>query len=144
MGKINYVLILFFTFIILSCEAVNENNVLVKLDCNNLKTGIIKMNSEIVKLEINKLVIDLDPLKTDEDIIGHKENIYLLIKRLNTYCKDIKAELICYACIETNPPQSEILVVIDSIGVLVKRVVDISTPSDANLSCVRIHEYYHE
>ena len=86
-----------------------------------------------------KLVTDLKPKVTANDRFGHKENLSILINRLNTQCTSINAELICYACIYTNPPQSEILVSTDSIGVTIKRIMDISTPEDAVLSCVRIH-----
>ncbi len=97
------------------------------------------MDSDIVKSEINKLVNDLEPEKTDSDHIGHKQNLDLLIKRLNTQCDNMTAEFICYACIETNPPQSEILVTTDSVGTAVKRVVDILTPDDDILYCVSVH-----
>ncbi len=97
------------------------------------------MDSDIVKSEINKLLTDLEPVKTDSDRIGHKQNLNLLIEQLNTQCDNITTELICYACIETNPPQSEILVATDSVGTEIHRVVDILTPDDDILYCLRIH-----
>jgi len=135
-------------FVLFLCTSFSSCNNIVdpvdyKLDCDKLKTGIININSEIVKLEVNKLVTDLEPNKTSSDNIGQKENINILINRLNSQCNDINAELKCYACIETNPPQSEILVTIDSVGTQIKRVIDIFTPSDSNLSCSGIHEYYN-
>lgn len=137
----NYSLILFFVASISSCDkAVNDsNNDWEKIDCDNLKTGIINMDSDIVKSEINKLLTDLEPVKTDSDRIGHKQNLNLLIEQLNTQCDNITTELICYACIETNPPQSEILVATDSVGTVIHRVVDILTPDDDILYCLRIH-----
>ena len=138
---INFIFILIFVFCISSCDkAVNNPDDLENIDCDNLKVGIINIDSRIVKSEINKLVTDLKPIKTTSDNIGHKENIKLLINRLNTQCNNINAELICYACIETNPPQSEILVTTDSVGIPINRVIDILTPADSNLNCVRIHE----
>ena len=136
-------LILSVIICILSCDKViDPDSDLEKIDCDSLKIGIINMDSRIVKSEINKLVTDLKPKVTASDKFGHKENLSILISRLNTQCISIKAELICYACIETNPPQSEILVATDSIGVLIQRVIDILTPSDSNLYCLRIHECY--
>ncbi len=111
------------------------------LDCDNLQAGIINMDSDIVKFEINKLVTDLEPVITDSDNIGHKENLCLLIERLNAQCDNIRAELICYACILTGILQSEILVTTNSAGTTIYRTVDISTPDDDILNCVRIHEY---
>lgn len=144
MRIINYVLILFFVVFISSCDNFvdNPNVDLENLDCDKLKDGIINMDSKTVKSEIDKLVIDLEPSKTASDNIGHKENIDLLIKRMNTQCANISAELICYACIKTNPPQSEILVTTDSIDTVISRVIDILTPEAATLDFVRIHEYH--
>ena len=138
----NYAFILFFIVFISSCDKAvnNSNNDWENLDCDNLKAGIINMDSDIVKSEINKLVTDLEPVITDSDNIGHKENLDLLIEQLNTQCDNVSAELICYACIYTNPAQSEILVTTDSLGITIDRVVDISTPKDARLYCVRIHK----
>lgn len=136
----NFLIVLFLSVCIPSCDKIVDSTD-DNLDCDNLKMGIMNMDSEIVKLEINKLVAGLKPNKTVSDNIGQKENIELLINRLNTQCNDINSELICYACIKTNPPQSEILVRTDSVGIAINRVIDIFTPSDANLVCRGIHEY---
>jgi len=137
----NYFFILFFTACISSCDKTvdGSDNNWKNLDCDNLKIGIINIDSDIVRSEINKLVTDLEPVKTDSDYIGHKQNLDLLIERLNTQCDNMTAELICYACIYTNPAQSEISVTTDSVGTVIDRVVDISTPDDDILYCVRIH-----
>ena len=137
----NFIIVIVFIVCISSCDkSVDPNGDLEKLNCDSLKIGIINMDSRIVKSEVNKLVTDLKPKVTANDRFGHKENLSILISRLNTQCISINAELICYDCIETNPPQSEILVATDSVGSPIKRVIDIFTPTDSNLSCVRIHE----
>lgn len=92
-----------------------------------------------MKAEINKLVTDLVPSKTDSDPIGHKENLALLIEQLNIQCDNITAELICYACIKTGIAQSEILVTTDSLGTDINRVIDILTPDDDTLFGWAIH-----
>jgi hypothetical protein len=142
----SYLIYVFILFIIpgisfLSCQKdTNMINVTwYNLDCDNLRIGIINMDNDIVKLEMNKLMIDLRPKVTGNDRFGHAENLDLLINRLNIQCDNISSELICYACIETLPPQSEISVTTDSAGTMVTRVIDISTPDDDILSCVRIH-----
>jgi hypothetical protein len=63
-----------------------------------------------------------------------------LVNRINSKCENISAELICYACIETYPPQSEILLTTDSVGASINRTIDILTPSKDKLSFVRIHK----
>lgn len=117
----------------------NSSDEEAKADCASLRTGIIEMDPDIVIPEINKLVTDLEPASTDNDQLGHKENIDILVERLNTQCDSISAELLCYACIYTNPPQSEIILTTDSSGTMVTRIVDILTPNHANLECIRIH-----
>ena len=138
----NCVFILFFVASISSCDKAVEDTGIEweNIDCDNLKTGIINTDSDIVKAEINKLVTDLEPVKTDSDPIGHKDNLALLIEQLNIQCDNITAELICYACIETNPPQSEILVTTDSLGTDINRIIDIFTPDDDALSVRIIHK----
>ena len=140
---LKYVFILFIVlcFFILSCQKDTDmlSVTWYNMDCDNLRMGIINRDNDIVKFEINKLTIDLHPKVTDNDRFGHAENLDLLINRLNIHCDNISSELICYACIETNPPQSEILVTTDSAGTMVNRVIDISTPDDDILSHVRMH-----
>jgi len=130
---------LLITLFLLSCDGVVDNDKLKNIDCNNLIVGLISKNSDIVNSEINKLVIDLVPSKTDSDTFGHKENMDLLIERLNLNCNNIEAQLLCYACIKTNPPQSEIRITTDSLGTPIERIVDILTPEDAILQSVSVH-----
>jgi hypothetical protein len=134
--------ILIFICCILSCKKtiVSSNNDLKKIDCDKLKIGIMSTDSKIVKLEINKLVTDLKPIKTSNDNIGQKENVDIVINRLNTLCNELNAELMCYACIETLPVQSEILLSMDSIGTTISRVIDIWTPENSILNFIRIHK----
>ncbi len=110
-------------------------------DCAQLDVGLLHTNSEIVNAEVNKLTVDLKPVVKSADAWGHNKNLTILISRLNEHCQDLNAELICYACIKTYPPQSEILVQTDSLGTTVLRVLDISTPMDAVLKCIRVHAH---
>lgn len=141
---IKYSYIIFIAFLVQSCDNVIDgtDKEWLKFKCSDFKVGIEKMDLDIVKFEINKLVKDLKPKVTTRDKFGQKENINLLIERLSTLCNDINTELLCYACIETNPPQSEILVIVDSSGTSVNRVIDIMSPADSNMFCVGIHDYY--
>ena len=138
----NFIFILFLTVFFSSCDNAVEDTGIEweNIDCDNLKTGIVNTDSDIVKAEINKLVTDLVPTKTDSDFFGHKENLALLIEQLNIQCDNITAILLCYACIETNPPQSEILVTTDSLGTDISRIIDIITPDDDAVSMRIIHK----
>ena len=132
--------ILFTLTFLLSCEGINNNDDSLKdIDCNNLVSGLISKNSDIVKMEIDKLTVGLYPVKSDSDKIGHKNNLDILINRLNTNCNKLTVRLACYACIETNPPQSEILIKTDSLGITIERIVDIFTPENGVLQFGNIH-----
>lgn len=126
-----------------SCKRILDSNY-YQVDSKNLQNGMINFNSEIVCTEITKLLLDLKAKPSKEDKFGQEENMNSLIYRINTNCDKVTAELICYACIETLPPQSELKLLTDSSGVEVARVLDVLTPDDDILSCVRIHPGYFE
>ena len=126
-----------------SCKKILDSNY-YQVDSKNLQNGIINYNSEIVCTEIAKLLLDLKAKPSKEDKFGQEDNLNSLIYRINTNCDKVTAEQICYACIETNPQQSELRLSTDSSGVEVSRVLDILTPDDDILSCVRIHPGYFE
>ena len=142
----NLEFILFCIVCISSCRRIVNDPVeaLVVINCETLQAGIINMDTRIVKSEINKIATHLEPLETESDGIGHRENIKSLVTHLNTHCSNINAELLCYACIKTNPPQSEILVTTDSVDGEIKRVIDILTPASSALRCLSVHEFYGE
>ena len=126
-----------------SCKKILDSNY-YQIDSENLRNGIVTFNSEIVCTEITKLLLDLKANPSADDKFGQAENLNKLIDRINTNCDNVTAELICYACIYTLPPQSELKLSTDSSGVEVARVLDIFTPEDDILSCVRIHHGYFE
>ena len=126
-----------------SCKKILDSNY-YQIDSKNLQNGIINNNSEIVCTEITKLLLDLKAKPSKEDKFGQEDNMNSLIYRINTNCDKVTAELICYACIKTLPPQSELKLSTDSSGVEVAIVLDILTPDDDILSCVRIHPGYFE
>jgi len=109
------------------------------VDCAQLNKGLVRMSSDSVATQVNKFTVDLRPISTEEDPWGQEKNLNELIGRLNKNCPDLNAERICYACIKTNPPQSEIMVQADSSGTMVHRVLDILTPDDRTIECIRVH-----
>ena len=138
MKIIKFVLI-FFTFLFFfSCNSSTEPN---NFSNKDFSIGIINMDQGLVATETNKLLSDLFPKISSDDPYGQRENISTFIDRINSKCDNISAELICYACILTYPPQSEILLTTDSASVSITRTIDISTSSEDKLSFVRIHEY---
>ena len=111
----------------------------MEIDCDELKAALVNFNSEQLNFEIDKLTQDLLPVPTQSDDIGHFNNLNTLVDRLNSNCPQIVTTKECYACIETNPVQSEIKVMFDSFGNQIERIIDISTPSAGTLISLRSH-----
>jgi hypothetical protein len=121
---------------LLSCEKQDIES----LDCDLFITGLNTMDENILKSEIEKLTVDLSPHPSDEDRIGHSGNLQTLIDRLNAGCDGYSVSLICYACIETYPAQSEILVDFFVGGSKQTITIDIHTPENDILRFAGIHQ----
>lgn len=120
---------------ILSCEKQEIESI----DCENFISGLSTLDENIVKTEIEKLTVDLNPHPTDEDLLGHSGNLEILIERLNSGCDEYTASLLCYACIYTYPAQSEILVEFFIGGNQQTVTIDIHTPQNDILRFAGIH-----
>jgi len=72
-----------------------------------------------VKDVLNPWLSELQPEPTSEDPTGHRENLSSFVDRLKSGC-DLDASLECYACIYTYPAQSEVNIMIDSSGHVMK------------------------
>lgn len=129
----------FLLLLVIGCEEnITEPKV---LNCNVITNALLNFDNELTKEELNKILSDLKPNKTSNNPLGHENNLNIFMNRLETQCSNIEAELLCYACIETLPPQSEIKITIDSSGTLVNRVLDILTPEGDELSFRAIHGF---
>lgn len=133
-------LLLFFSISFYQCDK-KDSVTFSDINYNQLNKGIVYYNNELIRKELDKITIDLSPEVTVTDQFGHAKNFDLLIQRLNN-CPNIVAEKFCYACIETYPLQSEILVTADSVGVAVQRIIDIVTPDNDILRYTNIHGTY--
>lgn len=124
-------LIIFIVFI--SCEKDKVQSI----DCDNFYVGVTTLNENMVKAEIEKLTVDLEPTITTEDAIGHIGNIQILVERLNNNCDNYTAKKGCYACIFTFPAQSELLIEFISGG---RYIIDLHTPENDILRFAGVHE----
>ena len=124
-------------FFISVCDDSVRNEV-IEVNCGNLKTGLIIKELEKIGIEMDKLTENLPPDPTKNDPIGHSENLTIITQSIHS-CDGLEAEIFCYACVETNPPQSEITIQMDSVSVKIERIIDISTPSDKILKFSGIH-----
>ncbi len=118
-----------------SCEKGKEE---IIVNCNNLVPAFAGMESLRVKNEINKLTADLEPNPTEDDKIGHRENVNILINRINSNCESLHVGIGCYACILTYPAQTEIILV-NTSNPIVSWTIDIRTPENDVMSFVRVH-----
>jgi hypothetical protein len=127
---------LFLFIFFVSC---NKETTDPAMNCDKFKTGILSVNKDQVKTEIEKLCVDLFPVVTTSDEWGHRENFTKLINRISQQC-GMDARLDCYACIKTLPLQTEIFISFPHNGVLVKKTLDISTDSNKKLTFLGLHD----
>ena len=126
--------IIAFAFLNMNCLSTNSE----LQNCNELHNGLLEKDNLTLKPVFDDITNDLSPTLIESDNLGHKANFDILIKRIND-CKEVKASLKCYGCVETFPLQSEISVLIDSSGIQVERVIDILTSEKSSLKFVRVH-----
>ncbi len=107
--------------------------------CETLQDDLIGINVQNVKDHLNPWLADLNPGPTEDDPTGQSNNLASFVARLNDVC-NFDASMDCYVCIETLPAQTEIKLQIHSLGGIVQRVIDISTPALSTMSIVNVHE----
>ena len=108
-------------------------------ECEPFQSAVKNWDDEAVNAIVDELAKDLDPEPRPDDDIGHEGNLGILMRRLKEQCDQVKVRKICYACIKTLPAQSEITFSLDSAGVEVHRILDISTPDDGPMIGIRMH-----
>lgn len=82
-----------------SCTKMTEDHALCQ--------AVAQENVDEVEAWVNHYSKFFSPMVTAEDAYGHEANLSLLIEELDGIeCLD--AEPVCYACIETYPPISQI------------------------------------
>lgn len=84
-----------------------------KANCEDISTVLAEISDmsypPAYQVAINNLALDLRPLSTHNDPIGHHKNLELLVERINK-CDNIKATINCYACLKSLPAQSLITI----------------------------------
>ncbi len=116
-------------FLLLSCKQDVET-------CESLRAHLIAFDVSEVKSDLDVWLNELVPDQEDPAI--HLQNLNAFIQRLENDCM-LEGNIVCFACIETNPPQSEIRIVLDSSGYQTHRILDIMTPSDKVMTIRDIH-----
>lgn len=123
--------------VILLLTACDDNEISTT-ECEDFKLGIIDDNDNPVRDFVDDLCSDLSPNPAFGDSLGHQRNLNTLVKRIENTCK-LTVSVICYACIETLPVQSEIAVTFTQNDSTYSKIIDILTPDDAALSFAGMH-----
>ncbi|MCB0630451.1 MAG: hypothetical protein R2824_00715 [Saprospiraceae bacterium] len=129
---------LLFLAVVLSYTACSKDT--FNINCGTFQTDLIDRNEDGLRTHINQFTQDLFPDPTPDDSLGHAENLRILVRRIKDQCSSLDADIGCYACIETLPLQSEIVILLDSAGVQVLRIIDITTPEGDKLSYSSVHQ----
>ncbi len=122
------------TTCLLSCSKNDEDNTSTEI-CQ----AILDDDQSVMLSLMEELTLDLIPVSTTTDQLGHEANYNDLINQLNSF-SCMEASGVCYGCIQTFPVQSEIRVKVDLDGAQIERVMDIITPEDGPLVYLRMHE----
>jgi hypothetical protein len=117
-----------FLLVVASCEDEIDR------PCASLTAGLIALDDTAVRNDIDGWLADYDASNAN----GHEDNIAAWVQSLRDEC-GFDATLTCVSCIETLPPQSEVLVHIDSMGVTVNRTLDIFMPDEGPMTFRAIH-----
>ena len=131
-------ILLFLLLLFSSCKV--EIDIQPNINCKNLEFALISENDTLMSSEINGLTIDLFPNPIQGDKIGHSNNLDVLVDRLNNNCDNLIATVFCYACIKTDPPQSELIIEVDYDSIQIKKVIDIVTSDGRILKAVSMHD----
>jgi hypothetical protein len=114
-------------FITIACKKVP-----LKDNCGNLKDAIVNDDVSLAISAVDNIISTLPNAHYSQaDLQG-------LANRLTTDCH-LTTEVLCYSCIKTNPPQSEIRISATLPGTVKVTVVDISYNSTNRMTCLDMH-----
>lgn len=129
----------FSAFLLLVCLAILVScHDRADVICDEIQTGLVTYDLAKVQEFLQPWLDELPPRNGYYDSSEHGENLHVFQNRLNEVC-DLNALVLCHACIETLPPQSEIRIGVDSSGHEIFRVIDLLTPEDDVMTIRAIH-----
>lgn len=134
-------LIYLLTGVLICCCSFSNCDKEENFTCVEFKDEVATLDSDPIQATnyVNALLSPLFPYPTFEDPTGHEANLILFAEKLEQHC-NVDVTIECYGCIETFPVQSQVLVKIDSAGVIVNRTLDIRTPADTLMTLQGIHQ----
>jgi hypothetical protein len=128
------------TGILICCCSFSNCDEVAGATCDAVIYELVFLDPDLAeaKNHINSLLMDLPPVATVGDPIGHEENLNTFVERFNQSCA-LTAVIECYGCIETFPVQSHVTMILDSAGVKIHRTLDILTPGEALMTLRGVH-----
>lgn len=109
-----------------------------KDDLSPFCDALINKDISFVKNHVDNIANNLFPYPDYIDPIGHEINLQILADELSIDpC--LTASVLCYACIETYPYQSELLITINSESAFFQIIMDIAVPEDGSMYFVSLH-----
>ncbi len=117
-----------FLLLVTSCEDEIDR------PCASLTGGLIARDETAIRNDIDSWLAAYEASNAN----GHEDNIAAWVQSLHDEC-GFDATLSCVSCIETLPPQSEVLIRLDSSGVTVDRTLDIFMPDTGPMTFRALH-----
>jgi hypothetical protein len=93
------------------------------LDCEHLQQSLFGGDTAGVQQEISLAINTLSSTNYT------KENLELLADRLSSRCSR-QVELVCFNCVYTTPPQSEIIIHSSSAGRSAQKIIDLTSSNE--------------
>ncbi|MFT3678288.1 MAG: hypothetical protein QM781_20510 [Chitinophagaceae bacterium] len=133
--------ILFFLLILTiytGCSKDNEHTA-QSIDCVALKQAVTNDEVAVVKELINEFAANIQAPASLNGFNEYKFLIDELAKRLKTSC-GISVEVLCYACIDTLPAQTEVRLKFSAGLVSIEKTLDLIVTDDNQVRCVNMHD----
>ncbi len=119
---------------LISCEKQED---VKSINCENFVEGLTNEDDEVIEKELAEILEEMQSVPTDDDPFGHEANFNKILNYIRE-CSELTAKIDCYACIETLPVQTEIIITIGSDTENVF-ILDFYTPEDDKISYNRMH-----
>lgn len=107
--------------------------------CSTIQQAVLGNDKDLMKKEINLICNAIQVQSSVNDPDGLKHSLDELVSRLSSLC-GLSVRSLCYFCIDTLPPQSEITISVTTSTGTVTKLIDISYNSNKQLYFVNMHD----
>ena len=125
----------------LLCSCTKAPSPIQVFDCDQLAKALVDKDIETLQEILDpelELLVNMD---LDNDACPHDVKLTDFETLLNNSCSNLVTTVLCCNCIQTLPAISEMLIHVDSSGVEVDRILDLTQQQNGNefLSLVGVH-----